>query len=160
MKQRLSKTQIYGGAINASPTFSESNACSSAHTCIHLAHGRKSGEARTSAERGLILSDKNSKSGNTSGVGGVFHLPNLSNQLQQSDQVSQRAGFKRFAVNAVWDTFGGPIDLADLFFTLRHKIKSDVRLNHGCHGLRLLACCCNTSTVNLQRDYTSYLNLL
>lgn len=53
--------------------------------------------------------------------GGVFHLPNLSNQLQRTNQVSQRAGFKSFAINAMWDTHGTPSDLFDLFFALRHK---------------------------------------
>lgn len=51
----------------------------------------------------------------------MFHLPNLSNQLQRANQVSQRAEFKSFAINAMWDTHGAPVDLFDLLFALRHK---------------------------------------
>lgn len=53
--------------------------------------------------------------------GDGFHLPSLSNQLQQTNQVSQRAEFKSLHERHVGPAFGPATDLFDLFFALRQK---------------------------------------
>lgn len=64
-------------------------------------------------------------------AGDWVHLPILSNQLRQSNQVSQRAEFKGLPINATWDTCASVAFGISAFLTLRQKRLCSVFIPEG-----------------------------